>query len=104
MNEFDKYYPESDSMKTQGVGIVISLKAKLQSHLRKAMSGDREAESKLCNRLGQIRRNFPDKFPDWLKEEFDQAVPFLRSVGRTINFKSSDPRYWISQRGGYPRW
>jgi hypothetical protein len=99
----DKFYPISGSMKQPGLGVMLSLKMKISGHLAAAKQGDLDRESALVNRLGQVRRNFEHQ-PEWLTEELQEAVTYLRSVGRVVDFKNSNPALWISQRGGRPRW
>lgn len=75
---------------------------KITQHLHLSKKGDRESESKLINRLGQIRRHVVtvnDLSPDLLKV-FKESVEYLRSVGRTVNFTAEDPGYWITARDG----
>jgi len=105
MSRYDEFYPESNSIKNldSKFGIIIGLKLKLISHLNNAKAGDMNAESKLINRIGQLRRNRPS-MPEELREELKQAVEYLRSVGRVIDLKGDDPSLWISMRGGAPRW
>ena len=71
---------------------------------QKSRNGDRGAESELCNRLGTLRRVFPEKMPAFLKDQLKDAVEWLRYLGRTVDFRKEDPRDWISQRDGTPRW
>jgi hypothetical protein len=83
----------------------IGLKSRIDEHLRLAKAGDRERESKLVNRLGEVRATW-EKFediPDFIQDSFMKSVTFLRTVGRKFNFGSPDPKDWISARGGGPR-
>lgn len=101
----DKFYPISQTMKNKGFGVKISLLTKLNGHLRNAKNGNCKAESKLCNRLGQIRRHFQwSELDDDLQSAVKESVEFLRSVGRNVDFKNEDPRYWITNRNKNPRW
>jgi len=105
MSRYDEFYPESNSIKNMDgkLGVALSLRLKLIRHLNNAKAGDMNAESKLVNRIGQLRRNRPS-MPHNLTAELKQAVEYLRSVGRVINLKGDDPSLWISMRGGAPRW
>ena len=77
----------------------------LAEHLKAAERGDRDRESRLVNRLGQLRRCVESSYiRDGLKEQIVAAVDWLRNNGRTVDFSATDPARWISQRGGAPRW
>ena len=81
---------------------------KIEGHLLAAAEGDRERESKLITRIGELRADFPSRaeFRSWAEEDpavlelLGKAVAFLRSVGRTVDFSNPDPALWISARGG----
>lgn len=79
--------------------------AKLADHRAGAEAGDRDKESRLCNRIGQLRRLVKrEQMLDALREEVEEAVKFLRSTGRTVDFAQEDPAKWITTRDGRPRW
>jgi phage gp46-like protein len=77
---------------------------KINNHLQNAKLGDREAESRLCNRLGTLRRSIEikDMSPD-LQDVIKEAAAWLRSTGRKIDFTNQDPALWITTRSGNPR-
>lgn len=100
----EEFYPYSETLKRGGMGAVLSMKQKLIGHLIAAKSGCMVSESKLANRVGQIRRVFPGKCPETYRAEMTDAIEYLRSVGRKVKLESADPRFWISRRGGGPRW
>lgn len=107
MNKVDQFYPISETMTKAPTGMwQLSMSVKLLEHLEAAKRGDRERESRLINRLGQIRRCVEfNCLTDNLKEVIGQAVEWLRSIGRTVNFKTEDPAMWITARDGKtPRW
>lgn len=74
---------------------------KLADHLSNAKKGDRESESKLCNRLGQLRRNITfDCLTDDLRITIKEACDWLRTTGRTVDFTQTNPGMWITSRDG----
>ena len=106
MDQFNEFYPESQAMKAGSSGMwMIGMVLKLEKHLQNAKNGNREAESKLCNRIGQIRRHF--EFPDLpgnIKDLVIESVDWLRTTGRAVDLRNKNPAYWISTRDGRPRW
>ena len=104
---FDEFYPKSETMAVgPGAMWVLGYEMKLREHLQNAKSGDREAESKLCNRLGQLRRHYKvlSGFPSGLLDVLKETAAFLRSTGRKVDLGNPDPRFWITTRSGGPRW
>lgn len=103
---FDSFYPVSQTMVDCPQGLwQVGMMAKLAEHLKAAERGDRDRESRLVNRLGQLRRCVESSYiRDGLKEQIVAAVDWLRNNGRTVDFSATDPARWISQRGGAPRW
>lgn len=108
--QFNRFYPASDTVRNGAIGVgmpYLSLQIKLREHLRLAKLGDRDRESRLVNRIGQIRRMVPEGLsachPE-IRDVVKEACQFLQSQGRRLDFRSTDPRYWISARGGGPRW
>ncbi len=75
--------------------------------LRKAAGGDRASESCLVDRICHIRATVQPaelrKLPPDLRGACNKAIRYLRSVGRKVNWQSTDPREWISARGGAHR-
>lgn len=102
---YNEFYPHSETMSQPGMW-QIGLVLKIEEHLRNAKSGDALAESKLCNRIGQVRRHFPtpNTCPAGIMDAVKPAVDWLRSTGRKIDLQNNDPRMWISNRSGNPRW
>ena len=104
----DSFYPHNKAVAGGSFGVMLNLHASIRQHLQLAINGNRERESKLCNKIGQIRRAHPDKkfqeLPDFIIGIVMESVIFLRSTGRKIDLGSDDPRRWISQRDGSPRW
>lgn len=98
---YDEFYAPSSSIGKSGVW-EISMLLKISEHLEAARSGNRESESKLINRLGQVRRHITNfnNLSENLMEVFKEAVEWLRSTGRTVDFKAKDPGYWITARDG----
>ena len=103
---FDAFYPVSQTISACPTGLwQIGMTAKLAEHLAAAKGGDRDRESRLVNRLGQIRRHLhSDQLSQGLADQFKEACLWLRSEGRKIDLRNEDPARWISQRGGAPRW
>jgi hypothetical protein len=90
--------------------ITMGYLIKIAGHLRAARLGDRDAESKLINRLGELRAAFNSKedFIRWAKQsQLDEVLPeafhWLKSVGRVVNLSATDQSCWISCRGGFAR-
>ena len=108
MSKIDEFYPESTVMAAQPDGMwQLGLVMKLEEHLAKARRGNRLYESKLINRIGQLRRctRHFDQLQTPLQDKVKEAVTWIRSTGRTVNFDADDPRYWITARDGKsPRW
>ena len=102
----DEFYPHSETMAAMPRGLwQIGMVVKLATHRANAERGDTEAESRLCNRVGQLRRWLKfDDMTENLRDELRESVAYLRRVGRIVNFKSEDPRAWISTRSGHHRW
>lgn len=105
---FDKFYPVSETIRNNaGEMWQVGLTIKIQDHLNTARQGDRERESRLINRLGQLRRNMssPDDLSPDLRSVIKEAVSWLRSTGRKVDFSDPDPRFWVTARDGKsPRW
>jgi hypothetical protein len=102
----DEFYPMSQTIAACPQGLwQVGMVTKLANHRANAQRNDRVAESKLCNRLGQLRRQMKTaEMSTALKDEVKASVVYLRSVGRIVNFKSDDPRQWISTREQKTRW
>jgi transketolase C-terminal domain/subunit len=103
MNKVDEYYPIDNDIKIYPVremGYIM----KINNHLQNAKLGDHIAESKLCNRLGTLRRSIEikDMSPD-LQDAVKEAVAWLRTTGRKVDFTNQDPALWITTRSGNPR-
>lgn len=98
---FDEFYAPSSSIGKSAVW-EISMMLKISDHLKSAKNGNRESESKLINRLGQVRRHITNfnSLSENLTEVFKEAVEWLRSTGRTVDFTAKDPGYWITARDG----
>ena len=105
-NHFDEFYPISTAMRDCAGGVwQLAMVVKLRDHLVGAKAGDREKESRLINRLGQLRRNVAAADMNVeLTSIVQSAVAWLRTQGRTVDMGNHDPRRWISRRGGAPRW
>lgn len=83
----------------------IGLLARLREHLELAEAGDRDRESRLINRICQIRASAEfDSLAPPIKGMVKRGVDFLRSTGRKVNLKSPNQIDWVSQRDGSPRW
>jgi len=103
MSKVDEFYPIYNLQESPL--IELSLMLKLKRDLEMAKKGNKLSESKLCNRIGSLRRSadFRDLNPD-LQNLLRESVDWLRSVGRKVNLGCDDPRQWISTRDGRPRW
>lgn len=108
MSKVDEFYPKSAVMAAQPDGMwQLGLVMKMEEHLAKARRGDRLYESKLINRIGQLRRCVEhfDQLQTPLQDTVREAVAWVRSTGRAVNLSVDDPRYWITARDGKsPRW
>ncbi len=103
----DDFYPLSDAMRKCPHGMwQVGMVVKLSDHLANAKAGSKDSESRLCNRLGQLRRNVEFScLQTALVEAVTEAITWLRSTGRTVDFKQEDPTRWITTRDGKtPRW
>jgi Asp-tRNA(Asn)/Glu-tRNA(Gln) amidotransferase A subunit family amidase len=103
MSKVDEFYPIDNDFSTsplREMGYII----RINENLRLAKAGDRVAESKLCNRIGTLRRSLEikDMSPD-LQNAVKDAVAWLRATGRKIDFTHNDPAMWITTRDGNPR-
>jgi len=103
MSKVEEFYPSYDFQ--QHPFLEMALMFKIRRDIDLARKGDRTAESKLCNRIGSIRRSskFEDLSPD-TQTAVKEAVEYLRSTGRKVDFSNPDPSLWISTRDGRPRW
>ncbi len=102
---YNEFYPHSNSIHTSALWSIGFL-LKIEGHLASAKNGNKEAESKLCNRIGQLRRHIAsvEDLPEDLRAAVKESVDWLRNQGRVVKLGSADPREWISARGGTPRW
>lgn len=108
-NPFDDFYPESNTVKDAAMGRTmaqLSLQLKLQNHLANARKGNRDSESRLVNRLGQIRRMVPSfkMLTPSIAGLVRASTTYLRTTGRTVDFTHPNPALWITTRSGKPRW
>ena len=105
---FDDFYPVSRTMQEAPHGLwQIGMACKIASHLANARRGDRLSESKLINRIGQLRRcvDHFDNLGLVLQDVVKESIAWIRTTGRTVNFSADDPRYWVTARDGKsPRW
>ena len=102
MSKLDEFYPVSQTMNSGSGMWMFGLVIKMRDHLEKAKAGDREAESKLINRLGQLRRNMEstESFTQDLQDQILASVVWLRSTGRKVDFANPNPGLWITARDG----
>lgn len=102
----DHFYPVSGTMMAMPGGLwQIGMVVKLETHLQSARNGNRDSESRLVNRIGQLRRNVPfNQLSESLLDVVKKSAEWLRSTGRQIDLKNSEPALWITQRDGSPRW
>lgn len=102
----DSFYPISETMKNAPTGMwQLGMVVKLETHLQNAKNGDRDAESRLVNRVGQIRRNVPvENLTESLREVVGKTIAWLKTTGRVVDLKNPDPALWITQRCGAARW
>lgn len=102
----DRFYPVSDTMTNTPMGMwQIGMVIKLEDHLQNAKNGNLDSESRLVNRIGQLRRNVPvEHLSENLRDVVSKAVAWLKTTGRIVDLTNPDPALWITQRGGAPRW
>jgi hypothetical protein len=107
-HHFDQFYPYSETIaKNVSCMWQVEMTVKLLDHLQHARNGNRERESKLINRLGQIRRCAGpfNTLSENLREAFTESVKWVQSTGRKVDFKHREPAMWITARDGVtPRW
>ena len=101
-NKVDDFYPLSTTMIGQSKIWELGLLFKIESHLKNAKNDGKVYESKLINRLGQLRRNIPElnKCSPDLQVAVKEAADWLRTQGRKIDFQNPNPGLWISARDG----
>lgn len=106
MDTFNATYPVCETMRSflavrwqTGVCVI------LDGLLREAKLGDRECETRLVNKIGQLKRNtnFTD-LNDELKGLVKESVDWLKTTGRVVDLNNKNPSLWISKRDGSPRW
>lgn len=105
-NQTDKFVDEFYPMFEKDIGSMagLGLAQRIQLHLDNAKNGDRLAESKLMNRIGQVKRSFSfDEVPVDIQDLIKEAVEYLRSTGRKVNLGSSNPEEWFTTRSGQSR-
>lgn len=102
MNKLDEFYPVSNAMTNFAEGMwQVGMIVKLADHLANAKKGNKESESKLCNRLGQLRRNVKfEGLTEDLRLAIKEASDWLRSTGRSVDFRHTNPGMWITARDG----
>lgn len=103
---FDDFYTVSTTMKEAPQGMwQMGINGVILTHLENAKDGCRESESRLINRIGQIKRNVPfEVLNSDLKNTLKIAVEWLRTTGRKVDLNNPDPSLWITKRDGSPRW
>lgn len=104
MNRIEKFYPVSKTIVTMPDGMwQVGATLRIRDHLKNAKSGIKESETRLCNKLGTIRRSIGYSFksisPDLLTA-IKESSDWLRTTGRNVDFASDDPRKWITARDG----
>jgi hypothetical protein len=106
MEQFNKHYPVDyvltppHTWKSTCTDYVRDIK----ENLALAKIGYAEAESKLCDKLGTIRRSVEyNDLSKGLFDAMDEAINWLLSVGYKFNFVHPDPGMWITTRDGKPR-
>lgn len=100
----NEFYPVSQELIVLNPVYTFGWIEVVQRLLDEAKVGSSSAESELCNRIGQLHRCQPERIPSPCKALVVEAIRFLRSQGRVVDFTQFDPRLWISRRGGSPRW
>ncbi len=105
MNRADRFYKHLGDLSASPFA-ALQCTNKIYDYMGKAQRGDRDAESMLCAWIGSIRKTQPtfESLPQVLQEAIRQGGKYLLSVGRVLNLRSENPRDWISQRDGSPRW
>lgn len=106
LNPVDTNYPFQYLMKDAIEDWQRSYTIKIKGSLLLAKKGDILFENELINYIGTIQRNRYgfEELNQELYGLIEEAIEFLKSVGRKINFNHKDPAYWISTRSGQPRW
>jgi hypothetical protein len=84
----------------------MGLTLRITEHLAFAKTGNMDRERRLIQRLGELRScNKPfSQLCDDLQKAVKDAVMFLRSTGREVNFTHPNAAMWITTRDGRPRW
>lgn len=106
LNPVDINYPFQYLMKDAIEDWEKSFYIKIKGCLILAKKGDILFENELINYIGTIQRN-RHGFNELNQELYyliEEAIEYLKSVGRKINFNHKDPSHWISTRSGQPRW
>lgn len=100
--QLDEVYP---AINMGNPFIQMGLLLKIEDHLSAARQGNRDRESRLINRLGSMRRSgsFKNLVPD-LQRAVKEAIEFLRSKGRKVDFSNENPAMWITTRERRARW
>lgn len=107
MSTVDFFYPFSKNINNMPQGMwQMDAAMRLRHNLTLAKKGDMEAERRIINRIGTIRRsvNSMQEINQDLLEVIKEAADYLRSTGRKVDLSNKDPRYWITRRDGSPRW
>ena len=106
LNPVDTNYPFQYLMKDTIEDWEKSYTIKIKGSLLLAKKGDILFENELINYIGTIQRNRHgfEELNQELKHVIQEALEFLKSVGRSINLNHVDPAFWISTRSGQPRW
>ena len=100
----DDFYPISQVMSNpDSLMWTLGWEIWVREYLRAAKNGSRSSESKLVNRLGQVRRCLPMLKGHQIEPLFLEAVAWLRTTGRIVDLSNADPGRWISTREGKPR-
>lgn len=80
---------------------------RMMFRLGEAKKGDKKSESKLINRLCDVRASIDNlsKVPQNLREMILMTTRYLMSIGRKVDLRpeQTDPKLWVSARGGQPR-
>lgn len=93
-----------DPRLTQEGEAIHAWKREAEACFAEAVGSNQDAESRLCDLLSVLRATFPQGVPAWAQLHSRAIASLLREKGREVNLGSSDPKDWITRRGGGARW
>jgi hypothetical protein len=106
MEQFNKHYPVDYDLMVPHIwkATCADYIRDIRENLSLAKVGYVEAESRLCDKLGTIRRSIEhNDLSVGLYFAITEAINWLRSVGYRVDFMHPDPAMWITTRDGKSR-